>query len=187
MLEIVNTDQPFSLDATEIRSILPHGHPFIFVDAAECIDVKSKSISAVKYISQNEPSLSGHFQAFPVFPGVLVIESLAQACGLLAWVIQEKNASSDDTDAQKEQALLVLMETRVRHVGPAFPGDVLKLKASLVSVRSLVHEFNVSAEVGSRKVARGNIFLVKTASAELKRRSDVISPFNSQQSRVLNN
>ena len=68
-----------------ILAALPHRHPFLFVDRVEAIE-PGKRIVAVKQVAVSEPHFQGHFPEMPLMPGVLMIEALAQACGVLMWL-----------------------------------------------------------------------------------------------------
>jgi 3-hydroxyacyl-[acyl-carrier-protein] dehydratase len=77
--------EPVSLDIMGIRRLLPHRYPFLLVDRViECR--KGESIRAIKNVTVNEPFFTGHFPHRPVMPGVMIIEALAQAAGLLAFI-----------------------------------------------------------------------------------------------------
>ena len=72
------------MDVTEIRRLLPHRYPFLLVDRVVEIDA-DKRIVCLKNVSINEPIFTGHFPDTPVFPGVMIVEALAQAAGILAF------------------------------------------------------------------------------------------------------
>jgi 3-hydroxyacyl-[acyl-carrier-protein] dehydratase len=76
------SEQKNTIEIQEIMSLLPHRYPFLLVDRV--LDyVPGKSIHAIKNVSVNEPQFTGHFPTNPIFPGVLILEALAQASGLL--------------------------------------------------------------------------------------------------------
>ena len=77
--------EPLSLDIMGVMRLLPHRYPFLLVDRVlECI--KGESIRAIKNVTINEPFFPGHFPHRPVMPGVMIIEALAQAAGILAFI-----------------------------------------------------------------------------------------------------
>ena len=78
------------MEVTEIQNYLPHRYPFLMVDRVLELEVK-KRIVAIKNISINEPIFQGHFPVTPVFPGVLIVEALAQASGILAFKSLERS------------------------------------------------------------------------------------------------
>ena len=73
------------MDINEIREYLPHRYPFLLVDRVVELDVEGKRIRAYKNVSINEPFFNGHFPAHPIMPGVLIIEAMAQAAGILGF------------------------------------------------------------------------------------------------------
>lgn len=73
------------MDINEIREYLPHRYPFLLVDRVVDLDVEGKCIRAYKNVSINEPFFNGHFPAHPIMPGVLIIEAMAQAAGILGF------------------------------------------------------------------------------------------------------
>ena len=116
------------MDVTEIQRYLPHRYPFLMVDRV--LEIKEdKSIVAIKNITYNEQIFTGHFPATPVFPGVLIIEALAQAAGILAF--KSRNRTLDDgyiyylagTDKTKFKRSVV-------------PGDQLRLEVEITRLRS---------------------------------------------------
>ncbi|MCW8925651.1 MAG: 3-hydroxyacyl-ACP dehydratase FabZ [Xanthomonadales bacterium] len=78
-------ETPFDID--EIKRILPHRYPFLLVDRVLSYTLEpEKTLTAIKNVTVNEPFFQGHFPDMPVMPGVMVLESMAQACGILAYV-----------------------------------------------------------------------------------------------------
>ena len=73
------------MDINEIREYLPHRYPFLLVDRVVELDMDSKRIRAYKNVTINEPFFNGHFPQHPIMPGVLIIEAMAQAAGLLGF------------------------------------------------------------------------------------------------------
>ncbi len=72
------------MDINEIREYLPHRYPFLLVDRVVELDTEAKRIRAYKNVTINEPFFTGHFPQHPIMPGVLIIEAMAQAAGILA-------------------------------------------------------------------------------------------------------
>ncbi len=111
------------LDIRQILDLLPHRYPFLLVDrvldytAGECI-------TAIKNVSMNEPFFQGHFPGVPVMPGVLIMEALAQAGGILV-------VKSLASDVQNNLFLFTGME-RVRFRKPVYPGDRLEMHCRLL-------------------------------------------------------
>ena len=73
------------MDINEIREYLPHRYPFLLVDRVAELDIEGKTIRAYKNVSINEPFFNGHFPEHPIMPGVLIIEAMAQAAGILGF------------------------------------------------------------------------------------------------------
>ncbi|WP_210443651.1 3-hydroxyacyl-ACP dehydratase FabZ, partial [Vibrio crassostreae] len=78
------TTEQTTMNITEIQELLPHRYPFLMVDRVTSFE-KEKTLTAIKNVSVNEPQFTGHFPQLPVFPGVLILEAMAQATGLLAF------------------------------------------------------------------------------------------------------
>ena len=110
------------IHVTEIQKLLPHRYPFLLVDRVVALD-PHKSIVALKNVSINEPFFQGHFQGHPVMPGVLVIEALAQAGGLLTQL-------SRGTVADNKLFYLVKIDN-ARFSRMVVPGDVLELHVNV--------------------------------------------------------
>ena len=113
--------KPALLDINDIQKLLPHRYPFLLVDKVFHID--DKSIGAIKNISANEPQFTGHFPQEPVMPGVLLVEALAQAGGLVVL-----NAVEDPT----EYSTYFLRIDNVRFKRKVVPGDTVQLEAHLI-------------------------------------------------------
>ena len=116
-----NPSKPALLDINDIQKLLPHRYPFLLVDKVFHID--DKSIGAIKNISANEPQFTGHFPQEPVMPGVLLVEALAQAGGLVVL-----NSVEDRT----EYSTYFLRIDNVRFKRKVVPGDTVQLEAHLI-------------------------------------------------------
>jgi 3-hydroxyacyl-[acyl-carrier-protein] dehydratase len=109
-------------DISKVMEFLPHRYPFLMVDRV--IEThKGESLSALKNVSVNEPFFQGHFPGQPIMPGVLILEALAQATGLLAF-------SSMIVDHEKKLYMLVGID-KARFRGQVVPGDQLILNVKL--------------------------------------------------------
>src|SRR6266568_8582075 len=100
------------LENIEIRNILPHRYPFLLVD--RILEIEADRIVGIKNITANEPFFTGHFPEFPVMPGVLIVEAMAQTAGVLVLKSIEDRAS--------KLVLLVSIEY-AKFRRPVFPGD----------------------------------------------------------------
>lgn len=106
------------ITAQEIQSLLPHRFPFLLVDRV--IELDADKITAVKNVSFNEPFFQGHFPAMPIMPGVLIVEAMAQAGGILA------SRTSDFDPAT--QIMMFMAIDKVKFRKPVTPGDCLILE-----------------------------------------------------------
>jgi 3-hydroxyacyl-[acyl-carrier-protein] dehydratase len=108
------------VDVTRIQALLPHRFPFLLVDRVVAL-VPHQRLTAIKNVSINEPFFQGHFPGHPVMPGVLIVEAMAQACGLLTRL-------SEDPDSGKEPAPSYLVKVdKARFTRMVGPGDQLVL------------------------------------------------------------
>ena len=126
------------LSIDEVMKRLPHRYPFLFLDQVlEC--KPGKSVRAPKNIPIGEPFFVGHFPGHPVMPGVLVIEAMAQAGGLLAW---------ESVPAEERDFTMYLVGVdKARFKRPVFPGDQLILSATLLTMRRELWCFDCKAQV----------------------------------------
>lgn len=144
--------EPHSLDIEAIIRRLPHRFPFLLVDRVLEM-VPGKSILALKNVSFNEAHFVGHFPQHPVMPGVLVIEALAQAGGVLAW-------ESANAEEQRVTILYLAGLEEVRFKHPVTPGDQLMLKAELTKRKRGVWIFECIAQVDGETAAEARILMV---------------------------
>ena len=132
------TDQATMLDVDAIRLLLPHRAPFLFVERITDI-VPMESATGWKAVSYNEPHFQGHFPDFPVMPGVLIIEALAQTAGAL---VQHSLGQT----AGNRVYFLTIDNARFRK--PVRPGDLLRMPVKSVRRRGQVFKFEGKAYVG---------------------------------------
>ena len=124
----------------EIRRFLPHRYPFLLVDrVTECIP--GESIVAIKNVSVNEPQFTGHFPNQAIMPGVLIIEALAQATGLLGFRTMSEEPSDD-------LLYMLVGVDNVRFKRQVVPGDQLVLKAKIERRSKIIWKFSCEASVG---------------------------------------
>ena len=139
-----------TLDIDGILARLPHRYPFLMIDRVLEV-VPGKSIVAIKNCSVNEAYFQGHFPGHPVMPGVLIIEALAQAGGVLAY---------ESVAAEERIWILYLVgveETRFKQT--VRPGDQLMLRVELVKRRRNLWRFTAIAEVDGKLVAEAQILM----------------------------
>ena len=137
------------MDIDAIREHLPHRYPFLLVDRVVNIEL-GKRIEAYKNLSINEPFFDGHFPDNPVFPGVLLVEAMAQAAGILGF------KSMGKTPADGSIYYLVGVDN-LRFKRPCVPGDRVHLHAEIVSERRGIWKFAVRAEVEGNICASATI------------------------------
>jgi 3-hydroxyacyl-[acyl-carrier-protein] dehydratase len=143
--------QPVSLDIMGVMRLLPHRYPFLLVDRVlEC--VKGESIRAVKNVTINEPFFPGHFPYRPVMPGVMIIEALAQAAGLLAFI------TADVVPDESTRFYFVGID-KARFRKPVEPGDQLILTARLERQMRGIWKFSTAAYVGSDEVTSAEMMV----------------------------
>lgn len=127
------------MDINEIKEYLPHRYPFLLVDRVVEI-VPGESIVAYKNITVNEEVFNGHFPIAPIFPGVMIIEALAQASGILGF-------KSAGTKPEKDALYLFAGVDNVRFRRQVVPGDRLTLESKLVSQKRHILKFATRALV----------------------------------------
>jgi 3-hydroxyacyl-[acyl-carrier-protein] dehydratase len=137
------------MDIQGILEHLPHRYPFLLVDKVSHFE-SGKSLTAIKNISFNEPQFTGHFPQKPIFPGVLIIEALAQASGILVYRSTMSKPSSD-----KLFYLVGIDSTRFKK--PAIPGDQLILQIDVIRSKRGVWKFNAMASVDGELIASSEL------------------------------
>jgi len=145
-------DQPASaadttLDIRRVMAALPHRYPMLLVDRVESLD-PDRSIRAVKAVSVNEPFFQGHFPGRPIMPGVLIVEALAQAAGVLAV------ESLGLANSGKLVYFMAIDGAKFR--APVEPGVLLHLDVEFVQKRATVCKFAGRASVGGKLAAEAN-------------------------------
>lgn len=133
----------------DIKAYLPQRYPFLMVDRVLEIEL-GKRIKAYKNVTTNEEFFQGHFPGKPIMPGVLIIEALAQAAGVLGFKSQEK---------LPEDGYLYYFvgADHVRLKRPVVPGDQLILEAEIVTVRRGIYKFHCKASVGTELACEATI------------------------------
>ena len=127
------------IEAHEIKDYLPHRFPFLLLDRVTDVQ-PGKSLTALKNVSYNEPFFQGHFPESPVMPGVLVIEAMAQACGVLAVCTQ---------GGKRKEGEITLFAglDEVRFKRQVVPGDQLIFQVELLAHKRGIGKFRATASV----------------------------------------
>jgi len=145
------------MDIYEILEHLPHRFPFLLVD--KVIDYKpGEYLIAVKNVSVNEPFFPGHFPQRPVFPGVLIMEALAQATGLLAFKTQGKKP-----DGSSLYYFAGIDNCRFKQ--PVQPGDQMFLEVKLITAKRNIWKFSAEAKVDGKVVASAELMCAEQVMA----------------------
>ncbi|MBW2480215.1 MAG: 3-hydroxyacyl-ACP dehydratase FabZ [Deltaproteobacteria bacterium] len=135
-------------DIQKILELLPHRYPFLLVDRVIEL-VPDDRITALKNVTINEPFFPGHFPGQPVMPGVLIIEAMAQAGGLLAF---ESGSGSN-----RGKLIYFMGMDKVRFRKPVIPGDQLIFEAKILKWRSKVAKMSGTALVDNQLVAEAEL------------------------------
>ncbi len=137
-----------SLDINRIMQLLPHRYPFLLIDKLESVVGETEGVG-VKNVTINEPFFQGHFPGRPVFPGVLLIEAMAQTAGAI--VLQHLG----DEHAGKLVFFMSIDKARFRK--PVVPGDTVRFHVKLSNKRAPVWKYWAEAHVDGKKVAEAEI------------------------------
>ncbi|MGD8525268.1 MAG: 3-hydroxyacyl-ACP dehydratase FabZ [Thioalkalispiraceae bacterium] len=138
-----------SMDIYEILEHLPHRYPFLLIDRVlEC--EPGKSLVGIKNVTHNEPYFPGHFPQRPVMPGVLILEALAQATGILAFRTMER--------VPDENSLYYFVGVdKARFKQPVEPGDQLRLEVEYIKQMRGIWKFNGEALVDGKVVCSAEL------------------------------
>jgi len=131
------------LDTRAIEAILPHRAPFLMIDHVELVE--ADRIVARKTVAANEPFFQGHFPGYPIMPGVLIIEAMAQAGAVLA--------ARQSTFDPARQVMVFMAIDKAKFRKPVLPGDVLKLEVVPLRRGTAVWRMRGEAKVGNVLVA----------------------------------
>jgi 3-hydroxyacyl-[acyl-carrier-protein] dehydratase len=138
-----------SMDIKKILEYLPHRYPFLLVDRVLSCD-PGKSIVALKNVTINEPYFQGHFPNYPVMPGVLIIESMAQAAAILTF-------HSEQARPDKHSVYFFVGIDNARFKKPVVPGDTLRLQVEITRHVRGIWKFACQAWVGDAMAAESEI------------------------------
>jgi len=132
----------------EIMKILPHRYPFLLVDRILSVEL-DQHIVGLKNITVNEPFFVGHFPQYPIMPGVLIVEAMAQVAGILALLSTPENMGN--------QALYLMSLDKVRFRKPVVPGDQLILDLTVLKGKKKYFKMEGKATVNDQLVAEAEL------------------------------
>lgn len=148
--------RPFVLNAKEVQNILPHRYPFLLVDRIIYMNLEENEIIGLKNVTVNEPFFQGHFPGAPIMPGVLLLEALAQAGGVL---VHQKGYN------QKIAVLLNVASAKFRK--PVVPGDVLHLHAKGLHISNNGGKVRAKAMVGDQVAVEAELSFALVSKEQL--------------------
>ncbi|BBH23883.1 3-hydroxyacyl-[acyl-carrier-protein] dehydratase FabZ [Paenibacillus baekrokdamisoli] len=134
------------LDIRQIQEIIPHRPPFLLIDRILEVEVGKRAVG-IKNVTMNEPYFTGHFPQYPVMPGVLIVEALAQV-GTVAILMVEGNKGKIGFFAGIDN---------FRFRGQVTPGDTLTLEVEITRLKGIIGKGQATARVGDKVVAEGEI------------------------------
>ena len=137
------------MNINEVKNFLPHRYPFLLIDRVLDYTVR-ENLTAIKNVSFNEPHFIGHFPDQPIMPGVLIIEALAQATGILAF-------KSEVGKPVTGQIYMLVGVDKVRFKKTVEPGDQLKLYVEVMTVKRGIWKFDCRATVEEQLVTSAEI------------------------------
>ena len=138
-----------ALDIDAIREILPHRYPFLLVDRIE--ELETERVVGIKNVTVNEPFFAGHFPDYPVMPGVLIIEAMAQVAGVLVL---------SGIPDRKDKLVLLAGVDGAKFRKPVRPGDQLRMEMKVLRSRPTMAKVSGTATVDGMVVAEAEILCV---------------------------
>lgn len=133
------------INVEEIQKLIPHRYPFLLID--KLVDVHlGKEAVGIKNVTMNEWFFQGHFPNKPIMPGVLIVEAMAQTAGALV----VKTLQQGDSNVNSDRGVYFMSIEEAKFRKPVFPGDVLRLKVSLIKSRGPVWKFSGQAWVNDQ-------------------------------------
>lgn len=144
------------MNIQDVKNYLPHRYPFLLIDRVLDINI-GKSLVAIKNVSFNEPQFTGHFPEQPIMPGVMIVEALAQATGILAF-------KSEVGKPINGQIYMLVGIDKVRFKRMVEPGDQLRLEVEVMTVKRGIWKFKCRALVDDSVVTTAELMCTqKTA------------------------
>ena len=140
------------LDVVEIQKILPHRYPFLLLDRVTAMEPR-KSIEGYKNVSISEPVFQGHFPGHPIYPGVMIVEGMAQAGGILAF----QSYSEDEQEDIKNKVVYFMSIDKCKFRAPVTPGDQLAYRLRVIKHRGAIWQLDAKAFVEDKLVAQAEL------------------------------
>lgn len=139
-------------NVTQIQNILPHRYPFLLVDRITELEA-GQSIVGYKNISISEPVFQGHFPDHPIYPGVMIIEGMAQAGGVLAF----ESMSDEEKESNTDKVVYFMSIDKAKFRSPVTPGDQLVYKLEVIKQKGSVWNLDGKAYVDDKLVAQAEL------------------------------
>jgi len=139
-------------DVVAIQKILPHRYPFLLLDRVNKLE-KGVSIEGYKNVSISEPVFQGHFPDHPIYPGVMIIEGMAQAGGVLAF----ESSTEEEKEDAKDKVVYFMSIDKAKFRSPVTPGDQLVYKLSVIKQRGAIWQLDAKAYVDEKLVAQAEL------------------------------
>ena len=139
-------------NVVEIQKILPHRYPFLLVDRITHLE-HGKSIEGYKNVSISEPVFQGHFPDHPIYPGVMIIEGMAQVGGVLAF----QSLPDDQQDTIDQKVVYFMSIDKAKFRAPVTPGDKLVYRLSVIKNKGPVWQLDAKAFVDDKLVAQAEL------------------------------
>lgn len=143
------------MNIQDVKNYLPHRYPFLLIDRVLEIEI-GKTLVALKNVTFNEPQFTGHFPSQPIMPGVLIVEALAQATGILAF----KSEVGKPIDGQ---IYMLVGVDKVRFKRMVEPGDQLRLEVEVMTVKRGIWKFKCRALVDGKVVTTVELMCTQKA------------------------
>ena len=141
-----------TLDVTEIQKIIPHRYPFLLVDRITKINA-NENLIGYKNVSISENIFNGHFPGHPIYPGVMILEGMAQAGGILAF--KSMGEMTEEEAANKVVYFMSIDKAKFRH--PVKPGDRLEYRISVIKNKGAIWMLKGEAYVDDKLVSEAEL------------------------------
>ncbi|MGQ9535368.1 MAG: 3-hydroxyacyl-ACP dehydratase FabZ [bacterium] len=150
----------YQLKAKEIAELLPHRHPFIFLDSVKEL-IPGKYALGIKNVTIDEPFFQGHFPDNPILPGVVIIEALAQLTAIIYASIGLENLNVLDEELKRviKQKIGYLVKVNIKFMQPVYPGDQLCLISEIGKNFGNLKQVKVKVMVENQEIAIGELIV----------------------------